>query len=300
MASKIFPYNSGRSVMPTNLELIKKSRDRFMAAIAAGDVNPAEGAFQGSVSAHDAETSVVVRFLSNRAQMEAMLPPGKNLAIADPPVVTVVAVYQGGIKWLAGRTYNLFLVILPVVHTGKAGKTSAGFLPVVWENMSEPIMLGREMLGWPKIYADLPPARKLSDTWQSIAAWNGFTFLDINLTGIHVPTEAEFIKMAEDGKNAQASAGMLAHKFILKTGTLNFETDADYLTLSTNEGAPTPTVREVLIGKAGIRFNRGTWEQLPTMHHIIEKLAALEIKEVYDGIILTQTGGGMGVTRILE
>jgi hypothetical protein len=36
------------------------------------------------------------------------------------------------------------------------------------------------------------------------------------------------------------------------------------------------------------------------MHHIINKLAALPVKEVYRGIILTQTGGGMGAVKILE
>jgi acetoacetate decarboxylase len=292
------PYQPGVPIMPTSAEALRKAREGYVAALKAGTVNPSEHFFQGSVSAHDAETSVVVRFLSDPGQIESMLPAGKNLAVDDPPVVTVVAVYQGGLRWLAGLTYNLLLVILPVVHSGKAGKTHAGFLPVVWENMTEPIIMGRELLGWPKIYADLPPARKLHDTWQSIAAWNGFTFLDINLTGLHVPDEAELKQMEADGQ--QASAGMICHKYISRTGATNFETDADYLTLATNEGAPAPVMRELLTGRADIRFNHCTWEQVPTMHHIINKLAALPVKEVYRGIILTQTGGGMGAVKILE
>ena len=72
------------------------------------------------------------------------------------------------------------------------------------------------------------------------------------------------------------------------------------MTISTNEGATTPTYKEVLTGKADIRFIGATWEQMPTMVHIVEKLADLEIKEVYDATMASYTGGSMGLTRILE
>ena len=72
------------------------------------------------------------------------------------------------------------------------------------------------------------------------------------------------------------------------------------MTLSTDEGAQRPTYREFLTGQADIRFSRGSWEQLPTMNHIVARLAALEVKEVLDVIVTTQSGGGMGLTRILE
>jgi hypothetical protein len=188
--------------------------------------------------------------------------------------------------------------MLPVVHNGKKGQTIGFFLPVVWENMAEPIMMGRETLGWPKIYADLPPARKLDNTWQSIATWYGFQFLDINVHNIRALTPAE---LEEKAKNEPPNAGLICHKFILKTGSSpEIQTDADYLTISTNQGAKLPTYTEVLTGKADLRFMKATWEQLPTMVHIVNKLAALEIKEVYDATIASCTGGSMGLAEILE
>ena len=294
--------NAAIAIMPTNFTVMKQALEAMQfdfsqASLITSDMS--SRAFQGSVSISDAQTTVAVSFLTNQKQIEAMLPPGKNLAISGSPVVTVVAIYQGGIKWLAGRSYNLFMVMLPVVHTGKNSQTFGQFLPVVWENMTEPILMGREALGWPKIYADLPPARKLNDTWQSIAVWHGFTFLDINVTDVRALTPAELKQRAEAAKAAPPNAGSICHKFILKTGSM-FETDADYLTISTNEGAPPATIREVLTGKASIRFNKGTFEQLPTMAHIIDKLAALEVKQVFDATIATQTGGGMGAVKILD
>jgi len=294
--------NAAIAIMPTNFSVMKQAFEAMQLNITQTSLITSElssRAFQGSVSISDAQTAVSVSFLSDQKQLEAMLPPGKNLAIYGPPVVTVAVIYQGGIKWLAGRPYNLLMVMLPVVHNGKNGKTYGQFLPVVWENLTEPILMGREALGWPKIYAELPPARKLNDTWQSIAAWQGFTFLDINVTDIHALTPAELKQKAEAAKNAPPNSGSICHKFILKTGSM-VETDADYLTISTGEGAPASTIREVLTGKATIRFNKATFEQLPTMGHIIDKLAALEIKQVFDTTIATQTGGGMGAVKILE
>ena len=281
-------FNAGMQIMPTHVGIVKAMQ---------GQPSTRAQSFQGSsVSVSDIQTAVSVSFLSDAKALTAFLPPGKNLSIRGDPVVTIAAVYQGGLRWLAGRSYNLFLVILPVVHEGKHGKTAGGFLPVVWENMAEPILMGRETLGWPKIYADLPPLRKLNDTMQSLAAWHGFTFLDIGLFGLRATTDAEL--KARQARQP-ASAGLICHKYIPRTGCPG-EADADYLTLSTDEGAMEPTYREFLTGEAQVRFTMGSWEQLPTMTHTVAKLAALPVEQVVDVIVTTQSGGSMGKTTILE
>jgi hypothetical protein len=288
------PFSSGVAIMPTNADVIEEARQAIInnAGGIADLPDIADHTIAGDV------TSVAVSFLADQKQLEAMLPPGKNLSIYGPPIVTVAAVYQGSLNWLAGRGYNLMLVMLPVVYNGRKGKTIGSFLPVVWENMTEPIMMGRETLGWPKIYADMPMVRKLNDTWQVIAAWDGFPFVEINVKDIRALTPAE---LEERAKNEQPNAGLICHKYIVRTGSLlENKTDADYLTISTNVGAKLPVYKEVLTGKADLRFMKATWQQLPTMVHIVNRLAALEIREVYDATMASYTGGSMGVTEILE
>ena len=51
-------------------------------------------------------TSISVSFLSNAAQLEALLPDCFELG--DRPIVTVYATYMKEIEWLAGRGYNIF------------------------------------------------------------------------------------------------------------------------------------------------------------------------------------------------
>ena len=125
------PFSAGITIMPTNLDIINRNRESFI-----NNSSVAENTVAGDVSA------VAVSFLTDRSQIEALLPSGKNLSLNGPPVVSVVAVYQGSLNWLAGRGYNLILVMLPVIHKGKKGETVGFYLPVVWENMTERDMDG--------------------------------------------------------------------------------------------------------------------------------------------------------------
>ena len=44
---------------------------------------------------------------------------------------------------------------------------------VLWENLTDPIITGREELGYPKIYGELPEPRHLNDTISCSASWLG-------------------------------------------------------------------------------------------------------------------------------
>ena len=60
------------------------------------------------------------------------------------------------------------------------------------------------------------------------------------------------------------------------------------------------TEKGVWPGDGAIAFNHVTWEQIPTMAHIINTLADLEVKEAVGGVMSQSTGGSMGEQRILE
>src|SRR5687767_5387291 len=62
-------------------------------------------------------TSVSVSFLSERAALEAHLPPG--FTVGAEPLVTVAATYMTEIDWLAGRCYNILGVSWPAHFHGQ-------------------------------------------------------------------------------------------------------------------------------------------------------------------------------------
>jgi len=169
------------------------------------------------------------------------------------------------------------------------------FVPVVWENMTEPIIAGRELLGWSKIYSEISPASVLGNKMHCVASWQGFAFMDMTIENVRQLTEEEL----RAGNSPQISEGTIHHKFIPKTGNPQ-EADADYLTQSTNMGAPPITIKEVWSGDGKIAFHEATWRELPTMVNIVNTLASLEIKQIVGASVIRAVGGGMGETVILE
>jgi acetoacetate decarboxylase len=241
-------------------------------------------------------TAVAVSFLTNASQLEELLPPGKGLSLRGDPIVTVSCVYQGGVAWLAGRGYNLIPVNFPVLYKGKHEEVHGRFGLVVWENMYEPIASGRERLGWSKLYAEIPRFAQIGDRVNCSASWDGTRFLALSVSNLRELTPED---LAERAKDMPRNDGSIQHKYIPRTASPG-EADADYLTLSTNRNARAATVKGAWTGDGAIRFNHVTWEEIPTMAHIINALADLEVKEVVSAVMNQSTGGSMGDQRILE
>ena len=66
----------------------------------------------------------------------------------------------------------------------RRGRLSGNFTPVLWENLADPIMTGREELGFAKIYAEMPPPVVIGDTYSAIATWQGFRFFEIEASDL--------------------------------------------------------------------------------------------------------------------
>jgi acetoacetate decarboxylase len=104
---------------------------------------------------------VSVSFRTRAEALNAILPPG--FALDGEPVARLEASYMSGIPWLAGRGYNTFGVTIPAVWEGD--ETVAGDLvAVLFENLADPIITGREELGWNKLWCELPDLQRVADT----------------------------------------------------------------------------------------------------------------------------------------
>ena len=130
-------------------------------------------------------TTVSVSFLTDADALEAMLP--ECFTRDGDPVVTVFAKYMTQIEWLAGRGYNVLGVSFPAAFAGAEDQVCGPFLTVLWENLTDPILTGREELGFAKIYCELPEPTVLRGAWHCTAAWLGFKFLDLRVTDLREP-----------------------------------------------------------------------------------------------------------------
>ena len=231
--------------------------------------------------------SVSVSFLTNAEQLRDFLPPGFELY--GEPVVTVSASYMKEIDWLAGRGYNVLGVTFPVVYQGKKDRATGPFLTVLWENLTDPILTGREQLGFSKIYCELPEPVVYKGETHCTASWMGFRFLDINLSDLQEVDPADFATAAQPSMDGTLR-GQIHYKYMPRTGDWGKE-DVAYAVLSPAATNPSPP-RSLSRGDGTIKFHGARWEDLPTQYMIVNAFSALEIKEYRGASIEERVGSG--------
>jgi len=235
-------------------------------------------------------------FRTNPEAIREILPQGYELT--GEPLITFSFAYIKELEWLAGRGYNIMFVFIPgITFRGKQASATGTFLPVLWENLTEPILTGREELGYSKIFCDLPEIRWLGDSALCSASWDGFSFAEMRLTDLVELSEAE---METASKAAPAGDGILHYKYIPKTG--EWGTGDIGQTVLTPNGNSNARITRMWKGRHGtMKINRATWEQMPTQYMIVNGIANFELKEFVSATI-TETIGGKDLSdqRIVE
>ncbi|WP_198293733.1 acetoacetate decarboxylase family protein [Bradyrhizobium sp. WSM2793] len=212
-----------------------------------------------------------VSFLTDRDHLNHLLPPGFSLT--GDPIVTVEFRVLSELPWLAGRGYSILKVNFPAAYNGEREKAVGSFCSVLWENLADPILSGREELGFAKLWCELPPPRVMGDRVTCTASWLGHEFAILELTDL---TEAEPRIPAYPGLGEHPSDGTLHYKYIPQTGEWG---KAAVAHACLTPPAGNPIVERLRVGKGRVNFRPATWEQMPTQFHIVQALSALPILE---------------------
>lgn len=231
---------------------------------------------------YDAVTHTVT-FLSNADQLRKFLPP--QFGLYGDPVVNVFAKYMKNIEWLGGRGYNMLGVTIHAVFNGSRDTVPGTLLLVLWENMNEPILTGREELGYAKIYCELPDPMRIGGTTHCVASWDGFTFLEMSFSNWREPTEAENRADAERNAGLQ---GNLHYKYIPRTGEWG-KADVEQAMLGPKAN-PEQKVLDTWSADGTLAFHRATWRAMPTQYMIVTALSDLDIKEVLGSRVVRTAG----------
>jgi acetoacetate decarboxylase len=239
------------------------------------------------------------KFKSSRTVLQNLFPTEKlKFASTDTVVYATFAATQlDNLEWLGGRGYSHFgLYIHGVQYTKDNGETITGtYLPVLFESLTDPILSGREELGFPKLFADLHVQQDES-TWSIDASWMGSKFATLTLSDVMEP-------MADnDSAPQQAPAsneeGLFFHKYIPTTGSFGSkergQPDTEYTAFLSNEEEAKAVERKVhktLKAKsAQIKFDALNWKALPTLHHVVSRLQEVPVYDVVEAKIVEGTG----------
>lgn len=253
---------------------------------------PSAGPRQGRDGAgfdmsHAPRTTTTVSFLTDADRLARLLPA--RCTLDGEPVVTVEHSVLHELEWLAGRGYSLLGVKFPVRYDGPGESLRGPFLSVLWENRVEPILTGREELGYPKVYCELPPARVLRGERHLAASWEGHTFIEMQVGELQ-----DAAPPAPSGAD-----GILLHRYFPAVEPEQAPS-VDEMVMSPLGASPTrcKTYRR---GTGCVEFVRSTWEQLPTMFHIVNALHELPVVRMLGGSVSETVGAkDLSDTRVLR
>jgi len=228
---------------------------------------------RGTGQYHDV-TTMAVTYLTDRDKLAQYLP--EPFEVGEEALITVSYSMNREIDWLAGHSYNIIGVNASVVFNGKEDHLTGTYPLVLWENLTDPILTGREIEGIPKIYADIPDHSIIEGEWRASASHFGHKIVDLMIQDL-TPLSKEQIE--EMGKAAEKRHWM-GWKYIPKIGEPGAA--VSHATLFPTGG----TTKEAWAGKGEVTWQHLTWEQNPTQFHIVNALADLPILEYRIALVL--------------
>lgn len=216
-------------------------------------------------------TTAYMTFRTKKTYLQTLM-PSRDLNIKSRggwATATFLVNKLENLAWLGGRGYSYFgLFIHDVVRgnpnaPGSETEEKGDVLPVLFENMADPIITGREEIGFSKVFATLDEKRGDS-TYHLTAGWEGTAFCEMKLDDL-VP-EDDATKTAEPPLYCQEVGG--ERKYILAPAL----------------DMPSSKERIWKAGKAEISFSKLTGQEFekafPTLGNIVEGLRGIEIVEV--------------------
>jgi hypothetical protein len=185
------------------------------------------------------------------------------------------------IDWLAGRGYNTFGVKVPVEYDSAAGQRRGHLLTVLWENQADPIITGREDLGFSKLYCDIPDVPADARQFEIACSWFGFEFFRLWVN--------EVAEQPTATPSGSAPEGVFHYKYFPRTG----EPGAADTAQVTFTPAANPNARLISrqAGYGRFEFIRGRWQDLPTLCHVVDFFGALELND-FSTVTIVHTEGG--------
>lgn len=219
-------------------------------------------------------------------RLKAILPDRFSLR-GDPQLITNFFEICD-IDWLAGRHYNMLTVCIAVTVDTDEGPLDGLFMPVLWENLADPILTGREQLGFNKVYGSLPNPRTYQGQCHISGLWEGHRFFEGQITRGQ-PADATFAARASAW--LAPGSGIFHVKYVPRTGG-NGAADIHQVVLSpsTDFGAHEGALWQAT--PQDWQFLPARWDQMPTQAHIVTKLADLQDGTMIDGWMSEARGAG--------
>lgn len=213
------------------------------------------------------------------AALEHFLPEGFSLRA---PFVIVTHKMHRNLPWLAGHGYNVTTFNVPAAYQGRTESVQGQYQLAIWENHADPILCGREQIGYAKIFADIEDMHTYRGvSAAALSSW-GFRFLELQFDTAAQPEDPETLQAI---LNDPENQGLMHYKYIPHTGDGFSAADVSYVTLTPKrfqipESTPALPPEERSFCTGSLKWHIPRWEDMPTQYHIVQGLASLPVLRV--------------------
>jgi len=218
-------------------------------------------------------TRLYISYVTDKDALAAVLP--EPFEPADEPVVTVYCHVGRGVDFMAGGGYNIVGINLAAVFNGKKDHVSGLYAAVLWENDTYPILIGRELLGAPKLYAEIPDPWIEGNNWYFYCAEYGTKLVEGEVKNATPADDAFCRQIEEQTRKGRWMCWKYFPKPDWRDADLNFFTAVP----------SSPTINQAWLGEGSCHFFDTTWEKAPVSAYIMKGLQKLVVKEYKPAII---------------
>jgi acetoacetate decarboxylase len=186
------------------------------------------------------------------------------------PLVTVTFAYNAGVEGIARRGYNYVAVSVSAAFDGDEEHIQGNYAVVVYENDTYAIIYGRELMGIPKLYADISTPKHQPDGRIRCEAslWGHMLF------GIDVKADTNQPAEAIKELNANARGFLLGYKYVHR---VDGPPDADYPLVTPSDAV----YRQRWLGAEGtLFFGDPSTEDVGFNKDILDIVRSLTIKRI--------------------
>ncbi|TQB74994.1 hypothetical protein MPDQ_003790 [Monascus purpureus] len=240
-------------------------------------------------------TTASIKLKTSRTLLQNLFPPSRQgWRFSSPDTFAYASFSQTTLdkmEWLGGSGYHrLGFYVHGVEYVKKDGSVIKGtYLPILFESLADPIISNREELGMPKLYASIDVYRRAT-SYRIRAGWQGASWGSFHLEGL---VESDLASDTRGSIDGEADEGILSYKYVPKSGCANKGPAAEEYTVldAFSEVEPGPKPRRAYTAtKASFEIDPLDWEQLPTLHHVISRLAELPVYEIVGAKIVEGEG----------
>ncbi|KAL1305028.1 hypothetical protein AAFC00_003927 [Neodothiora populina] len=252
------------------------------------------------------QTVTSIRFKTSRTFLQNLLPTDQFSFISPGTFAeaSIACCTLRNMVWLGDGGYNhCGLYIHGVQYKKKDGEVLTGtFLPILFEDLADPIITGREELAAPKLWCTIDIST--SDTSRSVKlSWRGSPFVELELNDLQPRTRnADQDDGSANSKAPKANTdkGTLMYRYVPAVGQPGVA-DAEYAVFAEfdkpntkpagsddtaqNDKPQNKTSEDLLSTSASIRCTPGSWETLPTLHHIADEWSKVPIYEILEASV---------------